>query len=88
MRDERGEAGAGYAFITPVGQYELEIEERDDPYDRFCVSSSGPDGYDEWLSDSDLRGAIGVAVMRIIRHETRTDCLCQQCRAKLDGMAP
>ena len=62
------------------GEYRLVVEERpNDEHDRFCVTTTYGDSdgvhvfpsgeYNDWTSDRDLRGAIGIAVMRIIRHE-------------------
>lgn len=73
---ERGDGTSGpwYVFMTPKDSYALRVEERpNDEYDRFCVTVTNDYGYDDWTSDRDLRGAIGVAVMRIIRHENGGD---------------
>lgn len=73
--------GAVYTFITAHAVYSLALEVRDDPVDRYCVLATAKGHYNEWTSDGDLRGAIGVAVMRIIRHETGDNCMCQSCKA-------
>lgn len=65
--------GTVYTFTTPTRSYELMVEERDDPHDRFCVTTLVSDGKQNWNSDSELRGAIGVAVMRIIRFEAEQE---------------
>lgn len=61
----------GYTFTTPTNHYELSVEERPgDEYDRYCVTATSNDGYDDWTSDPELRGALGKAVMRAVRHES------------------